>query len=126
MQIWYERSVHCTSYRTKSAIVTEKETNIYELLNALFQGVTRLLILAYAVATGAPNDEAVVKDNKKYFLSRGENKNFNVLINGRNFYDKPLNDLIKQYDKVRKVSTGHGDDYTTGSLLDYAFFKFKN
>ena len=126
MQIWYERSVHCTSYRTKSAIVTEKETNIYELLSALFQGVTRLLILAYVVATGAPNDEAVVKDNKKYFLSRGENKNFNVLINGRNFYDKPLNDLIKQYDKVRKVSTGHGDDYTTGSLLDYAFFKFKN
>ena len=126
MQIWYERSVHCTSYRAKSAIVTEKETNIYELLNALFQGVTRLLILAYVVATGTPNDEAVVKDNKKYFLSRGENKNFNVLINGRNFYDKPLNDLIKQYDKVRKVSTGHGDDYTTGSLLDYAFFKFKN
>ena len=64
MQIWYERSVHCTSYRTKSAIVTEKETNIYELLNALFQVVTRLLILAYVVATGAPNDEAVVKDNK--------------------------------------------------------------
>ena len=42
---------------------------------------------------------------------------------GRNFYDQPINDLIKQYDEVRKVSTGHGDDYTTGSLLDYAYFK---
>ena len=31
--------------------------------------------------------------------------------------------MIKQYDEVRKVSTGHGDDYTTGSLLDYAHFK---
>ena len=31
--------------------------------------------------------------------------------------------MIKQYDEVRKVSTGHGDDYTTGSLLDYAYFK---
>ena len=36
---------------------------------------------------------------------------------------QPINDLIKQYDEVRKVSTGHSDDYTTGSLLDYAYFK---
>ena len=42
---------------------------------------------------------------------------------GRNFYDQPINDLIKQYDEVEKVSVGHGDDYTTGSLLDYAYFK---
>ena len=45
------------------------------------------------------------------------------MIHGRNFYDQPVNDLIKQYDEVRKVSTGYGDDYTTGSLLDYAYFK---
>ena len=45
------------------------------------------------------------------------------MIDGRNFYDQPINDLIKQYDEVEKVSTGHGDDYTTGSLLDYAYFK---
>ena len=31
--------------------------------------------------------------------------------------------MIKQYDEVRKVSTGQGDDYTTGSLLDYGYFK---
>ena len=31
--------------------------------------------------------------------------------------------MIKQYDEVRKVSAGHGDGYTTGSLLDYAYFK---
>ena len=45
------------------------------------------------------------------------------MINGRNFYDQPINDIIKQYDEVRKVSTGYGDDYTTGCLLDYAYFK---
>ena len=45
------------------------------------------------------------------------------MIDERSFYDQPIHDLIKQYDKVRKISTGHGDDYTTGSLLDYAFFK---
>ena len=60
---------------------------------------------------------------KKYCLPRGEINNYNILIDGRNFYDQPINDLIKQYDEVRKVSTGNGDDYTTGFLLDYAYFK---
>ena len=85
--------------------------------------VKRLFVLAYIIVTGAANNEAGIKDNKKYFLPRGEIKNHNVLIDGRNFYDRPTNDLIKQYDEVRKVSTGQGDGYTTGYLLDYAYFK---
>ena len=44
-------------------------------------------------------------------------------IHGRNFYDQPIKDFIKQYDEVRKVSTGQGDDHTTRCLLDYAHFK---
>ena len=60
---------------------------------------------------------------EKIFLPRGEIKNYNVLIDGRNFYDQPINDITKQYDEIRKVSTGYGDDYTTGSLLDYTYFK---
>ena len=31
--------------------------------------------------------------------------------------------MIKQYDEVRKVATGHGDDYNTGCLLDDGHFK---
>ena len=49
--------------------------------------------------------------------------NYNFEFNGRNFYNQPINDLIKQYDEVRKVSTGQGDDYTTGCLLDFAYFE---
>ena len=45
------------------------------------------------------------------------------MIDGRKFYDQPIDDLIKQYDEVKKISTGQGDDYTTGCLLDYAYFK---
>ena len=45
------------------------------------------------------------------------------MIDGGNFYDHPINDLKKHYDEVRKVSTGKGDDYATGCLLDYAYFK---
>ena len=42
-----------------------------------------------------------------------------------NFFDQVINDLIKQYHEVRKVSTGQGDDYITGCLLDFAYFKKK-
>ena len=50
-------------------------------------------------------------------------KNYNIEIDGRNFYDQSINDSIKQYHGVRKISTGQGDDFTTGCLLDYVYFK---
>ena len=69
------------------------------------------------------DDTAGMKNNKKYFLPRGEIKNCNVLNDGRNFYYQPINDIIKQYDEVRKISTRYGDDNATGCLMDYAYFK---
>ena len=45
------------------------------------------------------------------------------MIDGRNFYDQPINDLIKEYDEARKRSTGQGDDYTIGCFLDCAYFR---
>ena len=66
----------------------------------------------------------------KYFLPRVEINNYNIEIENffieikkTNFYDQPINDLIKQFDEVRKISTGQGDDYATGCLLDFAYFK---
>ena len=104
--------------------VIVKGNNLYEILNASFQCVRRLFFLAYFVAAGNIADqEAGTKDNKKYFLPREEIINYIVLIDGRNFYDQPITDLIKQYDEVRKVSTGQSDDCTTGCLLDYAYIK---
>ena len=38
-------------------------------------------------------------------------KNYNIEIDIRNFYDQSINDLIKQYEEVRKISTGQGDDW---------------
>ena len=45
------------------------------------------------------------------------------MIDRKIFYDQPINDLIKQYDEVRKVSTRQADDYTAGCSLHYANFK---
>ena len=39
------------------------------------------------------------------------------------FFDKPINNMIKTYENIRKTTIGQGDDYTTGCLLDYTYFK---
>ena len=62
-------------------------------------------------------------DHTKYSLPRVNITNYNVLIDGRKFYDQPIKDLIKKYDEIRKTATGQGDDYTTRCLLDYYYLK---
>ena len=45
------------------------------------------------------------------------------MIDGRNFFDQPINSMSKTYENIRKIATGKGDDYTTGCLLGYPYFK---
>ena len=60
---------------------------------------------------------------RKYFLPSVNVTKYNVLIDGRNFYDQPVSDQIKKDDEIRKIATGKRDDYTTGCLLDHQYFK---
>ena len=77
-----------------------------------------MFVLAYASVDNINNENSY----RKYFLPRLKIKNYNIEIDGRNFYDEPINDLIRKYDEIRKISTGQGDNYTTGCLLDFAYF----
>ena len=81
----FKRSVVWKNYPTVPAKVINQRSNIHELLSASFQDAKRLLFLSYAIAANAANNEAVIKDNKNYFLPRGKFENYNVLIDGRNF-----------------------------------------
>ena len=45
------------------------------------------------------------------------------MIDGRNFFDQPINSMKKTYENIRKIATGKGDDYKTGCLLHYPYFK---
>ena len=101
----FKRSVYWNSCETKPAKVIEKGKNIYEPLNASFQGVKRLFVFAYFIVD-CGNDDAGIKDNKKYFRPRRKINNYNVLIDWRNFYDQPINDLIKRYDESEKYQQG--------------------
>ena len=45
------------------------------------------------------------------------------MIDGKNFFDQPINSKLKTYENIRKVATGIGDNYTAGRLLDSCYFK---
>ena len=50
-----------------------------------------------------------------------ETKDYNIVIDGKNFFDRPVNNNLITYDNIRKIATGQGDDFTTGCLLDYNY-----
>ena len=87
----------------------------------MIQGVKRLFILAYN--NTEDNNQVSINSFRKYFLPRVKRENYNIKIDGRNFYDQPVNDSIKQYDEIRKIWARQGDDYTTGCLLDFDYFE---
>ena len=92
---------------------------IRERLDTSFQGINKLFVLPYASGDNITNENSY----RKYFLPRLNIKNCNIGVDGRNFYDQPINDSIKQCDEMRKISTGQGDDYTAGCLLDFLYFE---
>ena len=68
-------------------------------------------------------NDAQRTSNKRYFIPNVEIKDYNVMIDGKNFFDQIVKNNKVTYDNIRKSSTGQGDDYTTGCLLDYIYFK---
>ena len=91
------------------------------MLDSSYQGVKRLFVLVYDHTEG--DDQVSIDSFKKYFLPWVKIENYNIEIDGANFYDQSINDLIKEYDEVKKISTGQGDDYTTDCLLNFAYFE---
>ena len=60
---------------------------------------------------------------KRYNLPNVEIKDYNVMIDRKSFFDQPIKIDKITYEDIRKIATGQGDDYRTGCLLDYAYFK---
>ena len=113
----FKKSVYWNEYKLKIGAKDLENDNIARFpLDASFQGINRLFVLAFnsttqSVANNPINKTAnrVQRDShRKYFLPRVEITNYNVLIDGRNLYDQPINDLIKQYYEIRKIATGKG------------------
>ena len=122
----FKRPVYWNKYKVMDNNVVEiaaanEEKHIRELLDSSYQEVKRLFVLSYDDTVG--NNQVSNDSFKKYFLPRVKIEYYSIETDRRNFYDQPINDSIKQYDKVSKISAGQGDDYTAGCLLDFAYFE---
>ena len=127
----FKRTIYWNQYVSKPfPETTHKKAGITRFaLDVAFQGVNRLFVVDFedtradeAVDAPAPRNlvaNRVIRDSyRKYFVP-----SYNVLIDGRNFYDQPINDSIRKYDEIRKIATGKTDNYATECLLDYDYFK---
>ena len=115
----FQRSIYWNEYKTKE-INENADANVFKYINSdpSFQGVNRLFVMAYNRTNGQPTRNG----QQKYYLPRTDLENYNVIIDGRNFYDNPIESDIEKYRELKKVMTGKGEDYTTGSLLDFNYF----
>ena len=115
----FQRSVYWNEYKTKEQN-EDDAVNVFKYINLdpSFQGVNRLFVMAYSRAFGQPDRNS----RQKYNLPRADLKKYNVIIDGRNFYDNPIESDNEKYRELKKVMIGKGEGYTTRSLLDYNYF----
>ena len=86
------------------------------LINPSFQGVNRRFVLSFENENGRTS-------HSTYYLPKVEIKDSNVMFDGRNVFDQPINSMTKTYENITRIAKVQGDDCTTGCLLDYTYFK---
>ena len=108
----FQRSIYWNKYKRKE-INEDADANVFKYINLdpSFQVVNRLIVMAYNRVDGQPTRNG----QRHYYLPRISLNKYNVVIDGRNFYD------IEKYRELKKVMIVKGD-YTAGSLLDYNYF----
>ena len=107
----FKRVINWNKYLSKPELLAQNP-NLNHLVEPSFPGVNKLFVLAFE------NDDDRTSDDQ-YYLPTVEMKDYNIIING----DQPIKNNKVTYDNIRKIATGQGDDYTTGCLLDYSYFK---
>ena len=101
----FKRPIYWNNYKIIFKSYNENEY-IRGRLDASLQGINKLFVLSYAHGNNITNENSY----RRYFPPRLKINNYNIEIDGTNFYDQPIKDLVKQYDEGRKKSTGQGDD----------------
>ena len=110
----FKRVINWNKYLSKPELLA-KNPNLNHLVEPSFQGVNRLFVLAFENHNHRTSDD-------QYYLPTVEIKDYNIVINGENFFDQTIKNNKVTYDNITKISAGQGDDYTTGCLLDYPYF----
>ena len=113
----FKRMINWNKYLSKPELLPQNP-NLNHLVEPSFLGANRIFVLAFE------NDTQITVKDKGYYLPNVEIKNCNVVIDGKNFFDQPIRNNKVTCENIIKIATGQGDDYTTGCLLDYNYFKY--
>ena len=114
LKLGFKRTINWNKHQRKFS--PERPNQYLDfLVDPSFQGENRLFVLSFE----NENDRTV---HTKYYLPTVEIKDYNVMIDGRNFFNHPVKNNLITYDNIRKTATGQGDDYTIGCLLGYNYF----
>ena len=98
----FKRTINWNKYESNIKTLAQNRY-LNHLINPSFQGVNRLFVLSFE----NENDRT---SHSTYYLPKVEIKDYNVMIDGKNFFDQPINSMIKTYENIRKIATGQGDD----------------
>ena len=110
----FKRTINWNKYQSEPTLQTWSPYVNY-LINPSFQGVNRLFLSLF-------ENDAHQLSYKRYFLLTVEIKDYNVMIDEKDFFDQPVKNDFITYENIRKIATSQGDNYTTGCLLDYNYF----
>ena len=111
----FERKISWNKYLAKPELLTRNK-NLNYLNESSFQAISILFIFAFE-----SDDQRI--SSKRYYIPNVEIKDYNVMIDRKNFFDQPVKNDKVTYENIRKITAGQGDDYTTGCLLGYTYFK---
>ena len=114
LQSGFKRTINWNKYELKLTVQAQNQY-LDSVINPSFQGVNRLFVLSFQNNGSRPSYTI-------YNLPLVEVNCYNVVIDGRNFFEQPVKNNFITYDNIWKIATGQGDDYTTGYLLDYNYF----
>ena len=111
----FKRTINWNEYELSVEIFAQNRyLNCW--VNPSFQGVNRLFVLSF-------ENENDTTSHSTYYLPKVEKNDYNVMIDGTNFFNQPINNNFKTYENIRKIVTGQGDDYTTGCFWSYSYLK---
>ena len=108
----FKRTIKWNKYRSEMCNQT-KNNNLNYLIDPTFTNVNRLFVLSFENENGRTSFS-------KYYVPNVEIKDFNVLIDGKPFYEIPVKNKEETYQQIIEMSKNN--DYTTGNLLDCEYF----
>ena len=121
----FERTVVWNEYKSKIegvTILANGNTFKRTAVDTSFQSVNKFFTAAYETGDNIGTNANTSGSRRRYYLPRVEIKDYDVLIDGRNFYDQNENSSILRYNELLKMTTGRSEDYSTGCLLDYDYY----